>query len=272
MNVTGKSLYNSIVWLDNRTSDLVESLIDRLPGRNINYFKPRTGLPISTYFSALKIQWLINNVPEVGRALNERRLMFGTVDSWLLWNLTGNHLTDVTNASRTLLLNLETLEWDSYLCSFFKIPSSILPKIRSSADFFGTIQSGPLASIPITGVIGDQNAALVGQRCLKIGQIKVTYGTGAFLLQNIGPGPLSNALKGVPKEARRNLLATVAFKLGDQPAWYALEGSIATAGAAITWLRDNLQLIANYAEVEKVAEEDSSAGGLFFVPAFQGKK
>lgn len=214
----------------------------------------------------------MNNVPEVTEALNNNRLMFGTVDSWLLWNLTGNHLTDVTNASRTLLLNLETLDWDAYLCSFFKIPKSILPNIKSSADNFGLIRSGILKSIPITGVIGDQNAALVGQRCLRVGQIKVTYGTGAFLLQNIGPGPLSSALKTVPKEAKRNLLATVAYKLENQPAWYALEGSIATAGAAITWLRDNLQLIKNYDEVEKIAQQDSSAGGLFFVPAFQGNK
>lgn len=197
--------------------------------------------------------------------------MFGNVDSWLLWQLTGEHLTDVTNASRTLLMDLETLEWDPFLCKFFKIPMSILPKIKSSADFFGNIKSGPLAGIPITGVIGDQNAALVGHHCLDIGQAKVTYGTGAFLMQNIGLGPLHGALKEVPKQARHNLLTTVAYKLDDRPACYALEGSIAIAGAAITWLRDNVELIQNYSEVEQIAKTDDSAGGVFFVPAFQGK-
>ncbi|KAI2809473.1 hypothetical protein BLOT_000622 [Blomia tropicalis] len=270
--ITGEPLYNSIVWLDNRTSDLVETLITRIPGRDINWLKAKTGLPISTYFSALKIKWLIDNVPAVQTALNQRRLMFGTVDSWLLWNLTGGieHLTDVTNASRTLLMDLETLDWDPHLCDFFSIPRWILPKIKSSADMFGKISKGPLSSIPVTGMIGDQNAALVGQRCLSLGQTKVTYGTGAFLMQNIGPGPLHGALKNVPKEARRKLLTTIAYKLGDAPAWYALEGSIAIAGAAITWLRDNLELIDNYTEVEEIARSDETAGGLFFVPAFQG--
>ncbi|KAH7646837.1 glycerol kinase 3-like protein [Dermatophagoides farinae] len=267
---TGKALYNSIVWLDNRTSDLVETVIDRVPGRDMNWLKSKTGLPISTYFSALKIKWLIKNVAEVRRSMLAGTLMFGTIDSWLLWNLTGKHLTDVTNASRTLLMDLETLEWDAWLCDFFKIPISILPEIKPSSSMFGEIQNGPLRSIPITGVIGDQNAALVGQKCLSIGQIKVTYGTGAFLMQNIGPGPLHGAYKNVPEEARHKLLTTVAFKLGDEMAWYALEGSIAIAGAAITWLRDNLELIDNYGQVEDLARMDSNSGGLYFVPAFQG--
>ncbi|KAH9417240.1 hypothetical protein DERP_007237 [Dermatophagoides pteronyssinus] len=267
---TGKALYNSIVWLDNRTSDLVETVIDRVPGRDMNWLKSKTGLPISTYFSALKIKWLIENVAQVRRSMLAGTLMFGTIDSWLLWNLTGKHLTDVTNASRTLLMDLETLEWDPWLCDFFKIPMSILPEIRPSSSMFGEIQNGPLMSIPITGVIGDQNAALVGQKCLSIGQIKVTYGTGAFLMQNIGPGPLHGAYKNVPEEARHKLLTTVAFKLGDEMAWYALEGSIAIAGAAITWLRDNLEIIDNYGQVEDLARMDSNSGGLYFVPAFQG--
>lgn len=270
--LSGKPLYNSIVWLDNRTSDLVDVVVDRIPGRDINWLKGKTGLPISTYFSALKMRWLIENLPEVRKAIEEGRALFGTVDSWLLWKLTNGkqHLTDVTNASRTLLMDLETLNWDPALCDFFHIPMSVLPEIRPSSSHFGTITVGPLKGVSVTGMIGDQNAALVGQRCLKLGQTKVTYGTGAFLMQNIGPGPLHGALKGVAKEARRTLLTTVAFKLGDQPAWYALEGSIAIAGAAITWLRDNLQLIDNYSEVETIARQDKTAGGVFFVPAFQG--
>lgn len=250
----------------------METVINRIPGRDINWLKAKTGLPISTYFSALKIKWLIENIPTVKSSLKQDRVMFGNVDAWLLWNLTNKieHLTDVTNASRTLLMDLETLNWDPYLCDFFHIPQSILPRIKASSDFFGQISTGLLKGIPITGIIGDQNAALVGQRCLSLGETKVTFGTGAFLMQNIGPGPLHGALKGVPKEARRKLLTTVAYKLGNTPAWYALEGSIAIAGAAITWLRDNLELIDNYYEVEELAQTDDSASGLFFVPAFQG--
>lgn len=268
--LTGEPLYNSIVWLDNRTSDIVESLIDRISGRDINYLKDKTGLPISTYFSALKIKWLIENLPEVKKTLDDGLLMFGTVDSWLLWNLTKKHMTDVTNASRTLLMDLETLQWDQFLCDFFKIPMNILPEIKSSSSWFGEIQNGPLTSIPITGIIGDQSASLVGQKCLNIGQVKVTYGTGAFLMQNIGPGPLQAAHRNISKEAKRKLLTTVAYKLDDQLACYALEGSIAIAGAAITWLRDSLQIINNYGEVEDLAQSDSSSGGMYFVPAFQG--
>lgn len=198
-------------------------------------------------------------------------LLFGTVDCWLIWKLTGGlHVTDVTNASRTLLYNIDTLDWDSYLCDFFKIPKNILPKVLSSADAFGEIKDGPLKGVRITGVIGDQNSAMVGQQCLAVGTVKVTYGTGAFLMQNIGPGPLHGALADVPPPARLKLVVTVGYKLRDKPACYALEGSIAIAGAAVTWLRDNLQLINNYGEVERIANADSSSGGIFFVPAFQG--
>lgn len=173
---TGKALYNVIVWMDNRTKDLVDDLIDSVPGRDFNWLKDKTGLPMSTYFSAFKLKWLIDNVEEVKLALKENRLLFGTVDSWILWNLTGQHLTDVTNASRTFLMDIESLEWDKTLCKYFNVPINILPKIQSSADNFGYVQHGPLKGLPITGVIGDQSAALFGHNCLQMGQTKATFG------------------------------------------------------------------------------------------------
>lgn len=267
---TGQPFYNCIVWLDNRTSDLVDQILDHIPGRDLNWLKSKTGLPISTYFSALKLKWLIDNIPGIKAAIAEDRLMFGTVDSWLLFKLTGQHVTDVTNASRTLLMDIETLQWDQYLLDFFGIKRKILPQIKASSEYFGDIKSGSLKGFPITGVIGDQSAALVGQKCFEIGQAKVTYGTGCFLIQNIGPGPIHGALKGVSKEAKQKLVTTVAYQFGSNPACYALEGSVAIAGAAVTWLRDNLELIHSYGEIENVAKEDVNAGGLFFVPAFQG--
>lgn len=175
-SVTGKALYNVIVWMDNRTKDIVDKMIDSTPGRDFNFLKDKTGLPMSTYFSAFKLKWLIDNVSEVKQALDQNRLMFGTVDSWILWNLTGQHLTDVTNASRTFLMDIETLTWDKQLCKRFDIPMRILPKILASADSFGEIQQGPLKGLPITGVIGDQSAALFGHNCLQLGQTKATFG------------------------------------------------------------------------------------------------
>lgn len=203
-------------------------------------------------------------------AIEAGNLLFGTVDSWILWKLTGVHATDVTNASRTLLMDIETLEWDQDLCRFFGIPLSILPDIRPSSYNYGIIKVGDFEGVPITGVIGDQNAALVGQQCFAIGQAKVTYGTGCFLIQNIGPGPLHGALKTISHEAKKSLIITVAYKFGDNPACYALEGSVAIAGAAVTWLRDNLELVENYGEVEEIARQDANSGGLYFVPALQG--
>lgn len=175
-SVTGKPLYNVIVWMDNRTKDLVDEMIDSVPGRDFTWLKDKTGLPMSTYFSAFKLKWLIDNVEEVKVALKEKRLMFGTVDSWILYNLTGEHLTDVTNASRTFLMDIETLNWDPTLCKYFKIPMSILPKILASADDFGYVQHGPLKGLPINGVIGDQSAALFGHNCIRLGQTKATFG------------------------------------------------------------------------------------------------
>lgn len=173
---TGRALYNVIVWMDNRTKDIVDQMIDSVPGRDFNWLKNKTGLPMSTYFSAFKLKWLIDNVQEVKDALKENRLLFGTVDSWILWNLTGKHLTDVTNASRTFLMDIETLDWDKSLCKHFNIPLQILPKILASADDFGNILHGPLKGLPITGVIGDQSAALFGHNCLHVGQTKATFG------------------------------------------------------------------------------------------------
>lgn len=175
--VSGKPLYNVIVWMDNRTKDLVDQMIDYIPGRDLNWLKDKTGLPMSTYFSAFKLKWLIDNIRPVQEALREDRLLFGTVDSWILWNLTGGlHMTDVTNASRTFLMDLETLDWDRTLCDLFHIPQKILPKILASADQFGCVKTGPLKGLPITGVIGDQSAALFGHKCLQVGSTKATFG------------------------------------------------------------------------------------------------
>lgn len=175
--VSGKPLYNVIVWMDNRTKDLVDQMIDSIPGRDLNWLKDKTGLPMSTYFSAFKLKWLIDNIRPVQEALKEDRLLFGTVDSWILWNLTGGlHMTDVTNASRTFLMDLETLDWDRTLCDLFHIPQKILPKILASADQFGCVSTGPLKGLPITGVIGDQSAALFGHKCLQVGSTKATFG------------------------------------------------------------------------------------------------
>jgi glycerol kinase len=175
-SITGQPLYNVIVWMDNRTKDIVDKMIDSVPGRDFNQLKDKTGLPMSTYFSAFKLKWLIDNVDEVRSALAEKRLLFGTVDTWILWNLTGKHLTDVTNASRTFLMDIETLQWDKSLCKQFNVPMQILPKIMSSADDFGQVQCGPFKGAPITGVIGDQSAALFGHHCLQVGQTKATFG------------------------------------------------------------------------------------------------
>ncbi|KAI1286055.1 Glycerol kinase 3 [Halotydeus destructor] len=268
--LTGQPLYNSIVWLDNRTTSIVDGFLDGIPGRDINFHKVKTGLPISTYFSAFKLKWLIDNVPEVRQAMEEKRLMFGTVDSWLLYKLTGQHVTDVTNACRTFLFDIDMLKWDKELCKMFGVPMEILPKILPSGALFGEIVEGPFTGIPIAGVIGDQSAALVGQHCFSLGSTKATFGTGCFILQNIGAGTVQAALRGVPKEARKSLITTIGYQLQDRPVTYALEGSVAIAGAAFTWLRDNIELIGNYKDIESIAREVPHSAGVFFVPAFQG--
>lgn len=214
--ITGKPLNNCIVWVDNRTADIVDNVLDKIPGRDINHLKEKTGLPLSTYFTAFKLKWLFANVPEVRAAAASGRLLFGTIDTWILWKLTGGavHATDVTNASRTLLMDIETLSWDPELLRFFDLPASLkMPAIHPSAYDYGVITEGALKGVSITAIIGDQNAALVGQQCFSIGQAKVTYGTGCFLIQNIGPGPLHGALKAVPSEAKKQLIVTVAYQV-----------------------------------------------------------
>lgn len=270
---TGEPLYNAIVWLDLRTQSTVERLINKTPGRNKNHLKHKTGLPISTYFSAVKLRWLMDNVVEVQEAVLTHRAMFGTIDSWLIWCLTGGkkggvHCTDVTNASRTMLFNIHTMEWDPELCTYFDIPMEILPKVRSSSEIYGlmkissSLTSGSLTGIPISGCLGDQSAALVGQMCFKDGQAKNTYGTGCFLLRNTGAKPVMSD---------HGLLTTVAYKLGrDKPACYALEGSVAIAGAVVRWLKDNLGIIQTSTELEKLAASVGTSYGCYFVPAFSG--
>ncbi|XP_061091136.1 glycerol kinase-like isoform X2 [Conger conger] len=264
---TGEPLYNAIVWLDLRTQSTVEHLINKTPKRDKNHLKPKTGLPISTYFSAVKLRWLLDNVVEVREAVLSRRAMFGTVDSWLIWCLTGGknggvHCTDVSNASRTMLFNIHTMDWDPELCAYFDIPMEILPRVRSSSEIYGLMESGPLTGVPISGCLGDQSAALVGQMCLQDGQAKNTYGTGCFLLRNTGSKPVMSD---------HGLLTTVAYKMGrNKPPCYALEGSVAIAGAVVRWLKDNLGIIQSTSEIEKLASSVGTSYGCYFVPAFSG--
>ncbi|XP_007541625.1 glycerol kinase-like isoform X1 [Poecilia formosa] len=264
---TGEPLYNAIVWLDLRTQSTVERLITKTPSRSKNHLKHKTGLPISTYFSAVKLRWLLDNVEAVQQAVLSKRAMFGTVDSWIIWSLTGGrdggvHVTDVSNASRTLLFNIHSLDWDPELCSFFDIPMEILPTVRSSSEIYGRMRSGSLAGVPISGCLGDQSAALVGQMCFEEGQAKNTYGTGCFLLRNTGTKPVTS---------EHGLITTIAYKLGrDKPACYALEGSVAIAGAVIRWLRDNMCIVQSSSEIEQLAAEAGTSYGCYFVPAFSG--
>lgn len=259
---THKPLYNAIVWLDTRTASTVDELLLKC-NNNPNCLKKECGLPISTYFSALKIKWLMDNVLQVKSAIKEDRCAFGTVDSWLLWNLIGDsvHLTDVTNASRTMLMNLKTLAWDEQLCKFFGVPMNILPEIRSSAENFGKIKEGPLKGVPITAVLGDQQAALVGQCCFEKGSAKNTYGTGCFMLYNTGNDIVYST---------HGLITTVGYQFGKEKPVYALEGSVAIAGACFNWLKDNLEILPDVAKTEELANDVQNTGGVYFVPAFSG--
>ncbi|XP_076782048.1 glycerol kinase 2 [Arvicanthis niloticus] len=263
---TGDPLYNAVVWLDLRTQSTVEILSKKIPG-NSNFVKSKTGLPLSTYFSAVKLRWMLDNLRHIQKAVDEGRALFGTIDSWLIWCMTGGvnggvHCTDVTNASRTMLFNIHSLEWDKELCDFFEIPMNILPNVCSSSEIYGLMTSGALEGVPISGCLGDQSAALVGQMCFNEGQAKSTFGTGCFLLCNTGQ-------KCVFSE--HGLLTTLAYKLGkDKPVFYALEGSVAIAGAVIRWLRDNFEMIRTSPEVENLAREAGTSYGCYFVPAFSG--
>ena len=264
---TGRPYGNAIVWQCTRTSEICQELVDRGLEPLI---RERTGLLIATYFSGPKVKWLLQHNPEVREAAAQGRALFGTVDSWLIWNLTGGaqggvHLTDVTNASRTMLMNLRTLDWDDDLLAILGIPRDTLPGIRPSSDprTYGlTTRQGPFgAEIPVCGAVGDQQGALVGQTCFAAGEAKNTYGTGSFMLMNTGDTP-------VPSPS--GLLTTVAYGLQSGTCQYALEGSIAITGAAVQWLRDNLGLISHAAETAAIAASVEDAGGVYFVPAFSG--
>ncbi|PIA28975.1 hypothetical protein AQUCO_06400030v1 [Aquilegia coerulea] len=263
---SGLPLYNAIVWMDARTTSICRKLEKELSGGRTHFVKS-CGLPISTYFSALKLLWLLENVQDVKKAVNTGDALFGTIDTWLIWNLTGGcdggiHVTDVSNASRTMLMNLKTLEWDRSTLETLGISIEILPKIVSNAEIIGNITNKwPLTGIPIAGCLGDQHAAMVGQACRK-GEAKSTYGTGAFILLNTGEEVIVSS---------HGLLSTLAYKLGpDAPTNYALEGSIAIAGAAVQWLRDSLGIIQSAGEIEELANKVENSGGVYFVPAFNG--
>ena len=254
---SGVPAYNALVWQDTRVDPLVAEFA-RAGGQD--QFRALTGLPLASYFSALKLRWLMDNVPDMRRRAEAGELLFGTIDTWLMWNLTGQHVTDVTNASRTMLMNLTTLDWDDALLAAFDIPRAVLPRIVPSSAVYD-VARGVLAGVPIAGILGDQQAALVGQTCFHPGEAKNTYGTGSFLLMNTGLAP-------VPSNS--GLLTTVAYKFGDRPAAYALEGSIAVTGATVQWLRDNLRLIASSDEIEALAMSVPDNGDVYFVPAFSG--
>ncbi|CAI9088056.1 OLC1v1022288C1 [Oldenlandia corymbosa var. corymbosa] len=263
---TGKPLHNAIVWMDVRTSSICRKLEKELSGGR-THFVEACGLPISTYFSATKLLWLMANVDSVKDAVKKGDALFGTIDTWLIWNMTGGvegglHVTDVSNAARTMLMNLKTLDWDKTTLETLGVPVSILPKIVSNSEKIGNITKGwPITGIPISGCLGDQHAAMVGQACRK-GEAKSTYGTGAFILLNTGEEPI---------KSNHGLLSTVAYKLGpNAPTNYALEGSIAIAGAAVQWLRDSLGIISSASEIEELASKVDSTGGVYFVPAFNG--
>ena len=255
---TGEPLHNALVWQDTRVDPLVAYHIAQ-GGKD--RFRATTGLPLASYFSGLKLHWLLRNVPGARERARAGELCFGTIDSWVLWNLTGQHVTDVTNASRTQLMSLATLEWDEALLQAFDIPESVLPRIASSSEAYGEITRGPLKGVPIAGILGDQQAALVGQACFTAGEAKNTYGTGCFVLMNTGVKPM---------QSTAGLITTVAYRFGQAPVHYALEGSIAIAGALVQWLRDNLGLISNSAEVESLAASVADNGDVYVVPAFSG--
>jgi glycerol kinase len=266
---TGRPIHNAVVWQDTRTDGLIAELA-RAGGQD--RFRSKVGLPLATYFSGPKIRWLLDNVPGARERAEAGDLLFGTIDSWVIWNLTGGagggpgaggagvHVTDVSNASRTMLMDLRTLDWDGEMLAAMGVPRSMLPAIRASSEVYGEAV-GELAGVPIAGDLGDQQAALFGQTCFAPGEAKNTYGTGCFMLLNTGT---------VPVASKAGLLTTLGYRIGSEPATYALEGSIAITGALVQWLRDNLGLIRESAEVETLARTVEDNGGVYFVPAFSG--
>ncbi len=254
---TGKPICNAIVWQDTRTDTICNELA-REGGQD--RLRSKTGLPLATYFSGPKIKWILDNIPGIRPRAENGDLLFGNIDTWLLWNMTGVHATDVTNASRTLLMNLETLDWDEEILQLLEIPRPMLPAIRSSSEVYGSAKN-VLGGIPVAGDLGDQQAALFGQTCYNPGEAKNTYGTGCFMLLNTGEKPMIS---------HNGLLTTLSYRIGTQPAIYALEGSIAITGALVQWLRDNLGIIQRSADVETLASTVEDSGGIYFVPAFSG--
>ena len=260
---TGEPVYNAIVWQDTRTAKIV----DELGGGDQDKYKDRVGLPLATYFCGPKVKWILDNVDGAREKAEAGDLVMGTMDTWVLWNMTGGtdggvHVTDVTNASRTMLMDLKTLSWDEEIAKDMTIPMSMLPEIKSSAEVYGEGRTqGMLSGVPIAGILGDQQAATFGQACFEKGMAKNTYGTGNFMLINTGE-------EIVPSE--NGLLTTVCYKIGDKPAIYALEGSIAVTGSLVQWLRDNMKMFDSAPEVEELAATVEDNGGAYFVPAFSG--
>ncbi|GJM42714.1 MAG: glycerol kinase [Ardenticatenaceae bacterium] len=262
---TGKPYHNAVVWMDTRNDRIVAEMAKN---GGQDRFRAQVGLPLATYFSGLKVKWLLENVPEIRAAADAGDALFGNIDTWLIWNLTGGvnggaHVTDVTNASRTMLMNLDTLSWNADIANEMGIPMSMLPEIKSSSEIYGyTLEDGPFGGrIPVAGDLGDQQAATVGQACFSPGEAKNTYGTGCFMILNTGTTPVPS---------NNGLLTTLCYKFGEETAVYALEGSIAIAGALVQWLRDNMQMIESAAEVEALAKTVDDNGGIYFVPAFSG--
>jgi len=260
---TGQPIHNALVWQDTRTDGICNELS---ADGGQDRFREKTGLPIATYFSGPKIRWLLDNVEGARARADAGELAFGNMDTWCIWNLTGGtnggaHVTDVSNASRTMLMDLETLDWDDSLCDAIGVPRSVLPEVRSSSQVYGDTATTAAAGVAVAGDLGDQQAAMFGQNCFDVGEAKNTYGTGSFLLLNTGTDP-------VPSKS--GLITGVGYKIGDQPAAYMLEGSIAITGALVQWLRDNLKLIESAPDVEALAKTVEDNGGVYFVPAFSG--
>jgi glycerol kinase len=260
---TGEPIHNAIVWQDTRTDKLVDEF-SKDGGQD--RFKEQTGLPLATYFSGPKVRWILDNVDGAKEKAESGDLVFGNIDSWLIWNLTGGtdgglHMTDVTNASRTLLFDLNKLEWDEGIAQTIGVPMSMLPEVRASSEVYGEVTTGKFTGVKIAGDLGDQQAATFGQTCFAVGEAKNTYGTGNFLLLNTGTEAV---------QSKNGLLTTVCYKIGDAETVYALEGSIAVTGSLVQWLRDNLKLIKAAPEVEELAESVDDNGGLYIVPAFSG--
>lgn len=259
---TGKPVYNAIVWQDTRTDQICNELAKE---GGQDRFRSHVGLPLATYFSGPKIKWVLDNVPGVREKAEKGEILFGNIDTWVIWNLTGGpdggvHVTDVSNASRTMLMNLETLDWDPEILKIMGVPRAMLPAVKPSSAVYGPAK-GALEGIPVAGDLGDQQAALFGQTCYSPGEAKNTYGTGCFMLLNTGTSPV---------QSKNGLLTTLGYKIGDQPAVYCLEGSIAITGALVQWLRDNLKFFDFSKHVEDYAKAVPDSGGIYFVPAFSG--